>query len=42
MGRRGQHAGALLADLGRAYAKAVLAGDEVGAELAVRDAIDGG
>jgi len=30
----------LLADLGRAYAKAVLAGDEVGAELAVRDAID--
>ena len=30
----------LLADLGRAYAKAVLAGDEIGAELAVRDAID--
>jgi methanogenic corrinoid protein MtbC1 len=30
----------LLAELGRAYAKALLAGDEVGAELAVRDAID--
>ena len=30
----------LLADLGRAYARALLAGDEIGAELAVRDAID--
>jgi methanogenic corrinoid protein MtbC1 len=30
----------LLAELGRAYARALLAGDEVGAELAVRDAID--
>jgi MerR family transcriptional regulator, light-induced transcriptional regulator len=30
----------LLAGLGRAYAKALLAGDEIGAELAVRDAID--
>jgi methanogenic corrinoid protein MtbC1 len=30
----------LLADLGRAYARALLAGDEVAAELAVRDAID--
>ena len=30
----------LLTDLSRAYAKALLAGDEVGAELAVRDAID--
>src|SRR5215212_4958242 len=27
-------------DLGRAYARALLAGDEIGAELAVRDAID--
>jgi len=30
----------LLDDLGRAYAKALLAGDEVGAEMAVRDAMD--
>jgi methanogenic corrinoid protein MtbC1 len=30
----------LLADLGRDYARALLAGDEVAAELAVRDAID--
>src|SRR6185436_19950894 len=30
----------LLDELGRAYARALLAGDEVGAELAVRDAID--
>src|SRR3954452_5602766 len=30
----------LLAELGRAYAQALLTGDEVGAELAVRDAID--
>ena len=30
----------LLDDLRRAYAKALLDGDEVGAELAVRDAID--
>jgi methanogenic corrinoid protein MtbC1 len=30
----------LLTDLSRAYAKALLAGDEVGAELVVRDAID--
>lgn len=30
----------LLEDLGRAYAKALLAGDEVGAEMAVRDAMD--
>jgi len=30
----------LLAELGNAYARALLAGDEVGAELVVRDAID--
>jgi MerR family transcriptional regulator, light-induced transcriptional regulator len=30
----------LLAELGRAYAQALLSGDEIGAELAVRDAID--
>ena len=30
----------LLDDLGRAYARALLAGDEVGAEMAVRDAMD--
>ncbi len=30
----------LLAELGRAYAKALLAGDEIAAELVVRDAID--
>jgi methanogenic corrinoid protein MtbC1 len=30
----------LLVELGQAYAKAVIAGDEVGAEQAVRDAID--
>ena len=30
----------LLDELGRAYARALLAGDEVGAELAVRDAMD--
>jgi len=30
----------LLAELGRAYATALLAGDEVGAEMAVRDAMD--
>lgn len=30
----------LLAELGLAYAKALLAGDEIAAELAVRDAID--
>jgi methanogenic corrinoid protein MtbC1 len=40
MGCRESDVEQLLADLGRAYAKAVLAGDEVGAELAVRDAID--
>jgi MerR family transcriptional regulator, light-induced transcriptional regulator len=40
MGCRGSDPDQLLADLGRAYAKALLAGDEVGAELAVRDAID--
>jgi MerR family transcriptional regulator, light-induced transcriptional regulator len=32
----------LLAELGRAYAKALLAGDEVAAELVARDAIDAG
>jgi methanogenic corrinoid protein MtbC1 len=37
---RGTDADGLLAELGEAYARAVLAGDEVGAELAVRDAID--
>jgi methanogenic corrinoid protein MtbC1 len=30
----------LLAELGRAYAKALLAGDEIAAELAVREALD--
>ena len=40
MGCSGSHSEQLLADLGRAYARALLAGDEVGAELAVRDAID--
>lgn len=40
MGCRGRDPDQLLADLGRAYAKALLAGDEVGAELAVRDALD--
>jgi len=30
----------LFADIGRAFAKALLAGDEIAAELAVRDAID--
>src|SRR5688500_4424883 len=40
MGCRGSDPDQLLADLGRAYAKALLAGDEVGAEVAVRDALD--
>ena len=40
MGCRSSDPDQLLADLGRAYAKALLAGDEVGAELAVRDALD--
>lgn len=40
MDRRGTDADGLLAELGEAYTRAVLAGDEVGAELAVRDAID--
>jgi methanogenic corrinoid protein MtbC1 len=40
MGSRSSDPEQLLADLGRAYAKALLAGDEVGAELAVRDALD--
>ena len=35
-GRREQ----VLAELGHAYARALLAGDEIAAELAVRDAID--
>jgi MerR family transcriptional regulator, light-induced transcriptional regulator len=30
----------VLAELGQAYARALLAGDEVGAELAIRDALD--
>ena len=30
----------LLADLGRAFAKALLAGDEIAAEIAIRDALD--
>src|SRR5215218_11249646 len=40
MGCQESDAEQLLADLGRAYARALLAGDEVGAEHAVRDAID--
>jgi methanogenic corrinoid protein MtbC1 len=40
MGCRESDSDQLLAELGRAYAKALLAGDEVGAELAVRDALD--
>src|ERR1044071_1289990 len=40
MGSRESDFEQLLADLGRAYASALLAGDEVAAELAVRDAID--
>jgi methanogenic corrinoid protein MtbC1 len=40
MGSRQSDPDQLLAELGRAYASALLAGDEVGAELAVRDAID--
>ncbi|HKG66150.1 MAG TPA: B12-binding domain-containing protein [Solirubrobacteraceae bacterium] len=40
MGCQESDAEQLLADLGRAYARALLAGDEIGAELAVRDAID--
>ena len=34
MGRRGQDQEQLLADLGRAYARALLSGDEIAAELA--------
>ena len=40
MGCQESDAEQLLADLGRACAMALLAGDEIGAELAVRDAID--
>ena len=40
MGSQESDAEQLLADLGRAYARALLAGDEIGAELAVRDALD--
>ena len=40
MGSQESDSEQLLADLGRAYARALLAGDEIGAELAVRDALD--
>ncbi len=40
MGCRESDSEQLLAELGRAYAKALLAGDEIAAELAVRDALD--
>ena len=40
MGQRGQDPEQLLADLGQAYARALLSGDEVAAELVVRDALD--
>ena len=30
----------LLADLGRAFAKALLAGDEIAAEITIREALD--
>src|SRR5688572_4370286 len=40
MGCREQDDDQLLDDLGRAYARAVLSGDEIAAELAVRDALD--
>ena len=40
MGCRESDPDELLTDLGRAYAQALLAGDEIGAEMAVRDAID--
>jgi methanogenic corrinoid protein MtbC1 len=39
-GERDSEMEQLLVDLGRDYARALLAGDEVAAELAVRDAID--
>jgi len=40
MDSRGTDADGLLEELGQAYARALLAGDEVAAELVVRDAID--
>ena len=40
MGCRDSETEQLLADLGREFARALLAGDEVAAELTVRDAID--
>jgi MerR family transcriptional regulator, light-induced transcriptional regulator len=42
MSCRGSDPEQLLEEIGRAYAAALLSGDEVGAELAVRDAIDAG
>ena len=40
MGCRDSETEQLLADLGREFARALLAGDEVAAELTIRDAID--
>ena len=40
MGRSGQDREQVLAQLGQAYARALLEGDEIAAELAIRDAID--
>ena len=40
MGCRGQDQQRVLAELGHAYARALLPGDEIAAELAVRDALD--
>src|SRR5919107_5236675 len=40
MGGRQSDPEQLLAELGQAFAKALLAGDEVAAELVVRDALD--
>jgi MerR family transcriptional regulator, light-induced transcriptional regulator len=40
MERRGRDQEQVLAEIGKAYARALLSGDEIAAELAVRDALD--